>query len=590
MAIHWHISPRIISSLASLYNDTNRVFMEYIDNSLDSAEIFFDQNNAYTKDIKIILKVEGDTYRNTKVSICDNCWGIQNLTKVIQSIWNSDKKNQPWTNGQFWYGIYSFIASCWRLTITSKTFDTQAQYIPIQREQFNIDKIEDLIFPDLEKSYSFPYDSWTIVKLEDFDKDTYKQIDFTEIKIEIEKHFELLLRRKKLEIKIINENGEEYICKPFNYEDIEGDVYNEKITSFTFKKGTKAPKDIILKIEKPVNLFLKITKWKVIDKPPVFISKWRRIWEIKHINSFRSKHKGDIWGHPNLTGYIDLWDFLWPTLARNDFKNNDQSKALFSTLEALEPYILEFIKDINAQSEVKHYKSLEEKLNKILSKLARQDSMNYRIEYWQGSTTNLEQWGWWQKFEEWFWLKDRWEEENKGKSGNGIWENSGSGIWPSWKEWNDTSWWNESWNFASNTEKDDFEESEFKWDEKKKSGFNIRIVDREPQIDNNWKLLRSQLVWWEIIIFRQHSDFLERVDRNENGRWRKWGLKVTQRLVTYLAWEITVHYKDKFQTRNWALEYNKELFTNLVEFIYQFESMLKDLVWTNLSDLSGNNE
>ena len=44
----------------------------------------------------------------------------KNLEKIVQTIGNSDKKAQPWTNGQFGYGIYSFMAACKSLDIISK--------------------------------------------------------------------------------------------------------------------------------------------------------------------------------------------------------------------------------------------------------------------------------------------------------------------------------------------------------------------------------------------------------------------------------------------------------------------------------------
>jgi hypothetical protein len=59
MSIQLKISPRIIPSIATLYNDTNRIFMEYIDNSIDSAEQFL-ENNSYIKNINISLKIEKD--------------------------------------------------------------------------------------------------------------------------------------------------------------------------------------------------------------------------------------------------------------------------------------------------------------------------------------------------------------------------------------------------------------------------------------------------------------------------------------------------------------------------------------------------
>ena len=35
MGIQVNISPRIIPNIASLYNDVNRIFLEYIDNSFN---------------------------------------------------------------------------------------------------------------------------------------------------------------------------------------------------------------------------------------------------------------------------------------------------------------------------------------------------------------------------------------------------------------------------------------------------------------------------------------------------------------------------------------------------------------------------
>lgn len=84
MTIPLHISPRIIPNVASLYNDVNRIFMEYIDNSLDSAGAFYNEKTrSYSRSIEIILEIHGDNYRNGKVVISDNCLGITNFTKVV---------------------------------------------------------------------------------------------------------------------------------------------------------------------------------------------------------------------------------------------------------------------------------------------------------------------------------------------------------------------------------------------------------------------------------------------------------------------------------------------------------------------------
>ena len=50
------ISPRILMNMAAMYTDENRVYMEYVDNSLDAAEKFFNaKTNSYFLIIGIIF-------------------------------------------------------------------------------------------------------------------------------------------------------------------------------------------------------------------------------------------------------------------------------------------------------------------------------------------------------------------------------------------------------------------------------------------------------------------------------------------------------------------------------------------------------
>ena len=563
MAIKLNISPRIIPSIATSYNDVNRIFMEYIDNSIDSAEDYYDsQLNAYNKDINIIL-----TIKSNEISIEDNCGGIRNFEDVVGKIGDSGKKYQPWTNGQFGYGIYSFMAACEYLELTSKLLDQdKAQRLLIDKNKFDTADQDAVYFEDFELC-DFIHSSGTKAVLSNFDKSTLKQINIDEIKGEIERHFELLLSRHGLKIIINDETTKRNLeCKTFDYNQFEGEEYKQSLSEVNFMKGGRNPTKISKNLTTPINIYLKITKNTVIDKPPVFILKGRRIAEIKDIKQFNSSHKSDIWGHPNLTGYIDLHDFVEPTIARNDFKNNDNSKALFSTLKELEPLILDVIKDVNDVSETQHYQNLEELLNKALSKLARLDSMNFRAEPSLGDDINLSH------------GSDGVNQESiegdqhfrqgpdlgayKGSHGNGT---DGNGL--------------EQDQGPSNSD-NPFEDSEFKGSEKKKSGFNIKIVERDPPTAINGKLKRSQLIGGEIIIFRKHPDFDNRVSNFRDGQ-----PKITQRLITYLAGEITVHYKDKLQSRQGQAEYNIEMFENLVEFIYKFEEAIGVYAGKNLSDL-----
>jgi len=568
MSIALHISPRIIPSIATLYNDVKRIFMEYIDNSIDSAEQFYDKEKiCYSKPIEITLKIEGDNYNNGKVTILDNCFGITNFTKVVQSIGNSDKKADFTTNGQFGYGIYSFMASCSKLEITSKTKKENALYIPIEKEQFDKDKQEDVFFPNPKTVKEYEYETGTKICLSHFNKHSWKQIDAQELENEIERHFELLLTRKNLTIKIIRGGNllldtEEFVCKPFDYGQYEGEIWEDYLKELSFVKGRKSPHQVKLIIPKPIHIFIKVTKGKEINKRPVFICKGRRISEVKDIRSFKSVHKSELWDHPNVTGYIDLLDFLEPTIARNDFTHSEKSRALFNKLIEIEPLILDVVKDVNKTSEERHYQELEDRLNQALSKLARLDAMNYRTDILRGNEINLEKGG-----------EGRSSEKSGEGGGGGGATDTGPGSTPGGDSGGDSA------SYIENP----FDDTEYKGKEKKKSGFNVRIDEREPDIDlTTDKPMRSNLYGSEIRIFKQHPDFQERVEVSRRGETR-----ITQRLITYLAGEITVHYKDKFHTKQKEQpEYNKNMFTDLVGFIYQFEEMLKDLSGKNLSDLS----
>jgi hypothetical protein len=557
--------------------------MEYIDNSLDSAESYFDvDKNSYSRPIEITLKVKGDNNKSGKVFVMDNCTGITNFNKVVESIGNSDKKKADFTmNGQFGFGIYSFMASCETLEVTSKVERKQALYLPIRRSQFQVADQKDVVFPD-PKVASIEFQTGTKICLCDFDKNSWKQIDVNELKTEIEKHFELMLARQNLTVKLVGADGKEQICLPFNYNEFDGEVYEEHLKQLTIAKGRRVRHEAIQTLRKPIHLFIKVTKGKTINKNPVFVAKGRRIGEVKDIRSFKSNHKSDLWGHPNVTGYIDLSDFLEPTIARNDFKNTDQSRAFFNKLLELEPLILDVVKDVNKQSEDRHYKELEDRLNQALSRLAKLDSMNFRTDFITGNKINLEQGGSGQSIGNDFGNKDRGESESEGRNGGRIGENEGAGLGPHNTDGNIPGGEREG-NKALNKEADNpFEDTGFKGGERKKSGFNIRIVDNEPDIDSvTNKPLRSVLVGSEIRIFKQHQDFELRVTES-----RARGKKISQRLITYLAGEITVHYKDKFHNRSGQPEYNKNMFIDLVDFVYQLEESLKDLEGKNLSDLN----
>ena len=213
MSIQGNIAPRIIQSISSLYSDSNRVLIEFIDNSIDSAEKYFDaKNNTYTRPIEISLEILGKTSKDGSVVVSDNCEGISNLESVVQSFGNSRKRGQAETNGQFGFGMCSFLASCEKLEIVTKTESGSAERINILKQHFDVDNHESFLFGDIEKVNDFKNKSGTQITLDIFDKNSWKDLNINFIKSEIEKHFELLLKRNNLKIKLINKE-QEYFCQ-----------------------------------------------------------------------------------------------------------------------------------------------------------------------------------------------------------------------------------------------------------------------------------------------------------------------------------------------------------------------------------------
>ncbi len=582
------ISPRIVLSNASLYNDVNRVFMEYIDNSIDSAETLFSKDGSYERDIKINVNFEGVNSSTKQLIITDNCLGMDNdgLLHVIQDIGNSDKKAQPWTNGQFGYGVYSFLAICKEIEIISKVDSQKPRKISINRDLFEKDKTSqaELLPPEVCPNHLFEYKSGTKIILKEFDKDHRYDINISNLKEEIEKHFEQLLARKNISVSLSN-NIESFECLPFQYDSYEGDYYSDYVKALEIEeRGAKRT----LHCDEPLKVYIRITPGQDINRRPVIISNGRRISEISSLKSFKSKNKQTIWNHPNLTGYIDVKNFVDPTIARNDFRNNKFSKALFNYLINIEESIEDLISSINKKDEERHYNHLENELNKALSALARMDRkmLKYRTEIISGKEIPLQDGG-----------DDGFSEGIDEKVNINVNQNPDPDnleVGDTYSDDTDPNIPNSNIdpNNNDNAQKieseNPYDDSDKSGKKTRRSGFNVRINDGPPDIimrDGEPVEQRSILAGDTIEIFKQHPDFKSRVRKTLTQAH-----KISRRMITYLAGEMTVHYKDMWHNKlgGGTPEYNKDMFIDLTDSIYKLEEMLSPLKDKNLTDLDSN--
>ncbi|MFP4461741.1 MAG: hypothetical protein ACLFQE_06050, partial [Thermotogota bacterium] len=470
-------------------------------------------------------------------------------------------------------GIYSYMAFCEELQILTKTFfDLKPRSLTIERKKFNRKRQRDVRFPAPEEINCDFHETGTRIILSGFDKNSWNQIDIKELKKEIEAHFEIILRRENISISVTDYRGKTYKCEPFDYDKFNGDEISDNVDILKYRKRGRGPRKgrmTTMNLKKPINYYVKLLEDVAIDKPPVIFLNGRRIAEVKEIKSFKSKHKRDLWARHNITGFIDAQDLLQPTLARDDFRNTDKTRAFFHFLKELEELLLEDIRKMNREAEERHYQALEVRLNQILSKLARKDRIR-RYPYLVPSDTGDEST---RPYDTLSTPESMLSDNAHEEAAPG--DNTESSEQ---REQND--------NPEKEADKPDNAENikgdkSTRGEKRFESGFNIQIVDKPLIRDElTGETVKSVLIGDTIEIYRNHPEFEERVKKSLKGE-----AKITQRLVTYLAGEISIHYKDHYFHKKGIDILDKKILQNFVNFIYKFEEDLQKLSGKNLSDI-----
>jgi hypothetical protein len=323
---------------AQIYSDEYRVLMEYIDNSIDAAEQAYNKkHNKYDYDIKISIEKSGEN-----ILITDNCSGMNISRNKPFTIFQSDKKNDPRTNGMFGFGLFSCFSICDSLSVKTMKKNTSTEYsFTFTPKTFINAKTDDIEFDLIEKTLQRS-DRWngTIVTLSKFKEDLLEDICFDKLKAEIERHFERILTREKFSITLIFDQKAEISCVPFDYSKYSANPFQKELTKLYQTNSKKFKTETIISIDNtPVKIYLIAVKDIDLNRPPFFIIKGRRITEIAKVDNFRTSKKSAIWSRPNVTGYIDVSEVLTPNPTRKDFLKTDLSKALFNTLLKVETVI-----------------------------------------------------------------------------------------------------------------------------------------------------------------------------------------------------------------------------------------------------------
>lgn len=551
-----------LANVADLYQGTMRIFMEYIDNSLDSAESMYRKEGEYAYPIKIEIKIDPD---NKKVYFLDNCEGMNKgyeessgiwkdgLLAIITGIGKSTKRGVSWLNGKFGFGFHAYMACAEKISvITTKKDMDHCLFVELSSQTMDVDDEK-----KISKS-KFPYESGTLVTISNFKKDWWNEIDHLLLKKEIEKHFEQLLGRENLEIKVIY-GDEEEVCRPFDYDGYLGKKIEKEIFELRLrKKGTEE----VVKLKSPVRIYLKITEDVLISKRPVFINKGRRIEEVQVIKSFKlkSKYKGSCWSHSNLTGYIDVAGLISPTLSRDDFIRSEERDAIYQEMIQLEDEIVAELVEVNSRIQDVGMTRLENALSGALNKLIKDYNFRFKPELVPGEDINV------QEYEEGNFIFS--QNTGDGKRGDG--------------------------DAVDNPKKEDIvvaktdDETDLKAREKKGNGFLIKFSDREAKRSDG-TLFCSQYVEGEgITIYTTHPEFKKRIRNNKI---------INQRLISYLASQIMIRFKDKFYDKKGKqpevqsiLNSRSDLFDDMMFGVYEFEEMLQPLNGKSLINLEDSSD
>jgi hypothetical protein len=548
----------LLRHIAGMYQSATRVIMEYIDNSLDDAEAFYEEKGRYPYPIEVTLEVDQEDHT---VTITDNCRGMsrEKLVRIVEYVGSSDKKAQPWTNGQFGFGVHAFRACCARLEIVTKSSRGRPWRMHIDRDSNDI--------PDeLELPASlFPFQSGTVITLRKFDAGWWREISSRELASEIELHFNHLLRREHLHLQV-TEGERVLICKPYDISIFEGEEFDFDINQFQ-----DARKDMAISLLHPLEVRLKVCSVPVYDRFPLFFNKGRRIDEVRKTKSYLavSAHKGKVWSHPHLIGYIEVNGNLEPTLDRADFKRTRNRRPIFEELVAIEEFVHESLSRIVQSTNAESLGRLGSLLTRLLEQIAREDRMILREAFAEGGDIHL----------------DLMEEQGAAAElafpGEGGEEGQGSSSGEPQGE------------IEPGEEALRVEESEKTGDttgrRRRSSGFLVRFDDTalDALIQEDGSTPRSSLIGDTINIYVNHPDFGERARRVPHG-----GLKLTSRLASYVAAIMAGHYKDAYYVKyklqpeiRRLVGSRTAMFDDFIGFSCRLETMLQGYVGADLEEL-----
>lgn len=419
----------LLNHMAERYSSTSRILMEFVDNGLDDAESLFDaESGAYSREVTIDVYVSRS--RRT-LRILDNARGMspETLSRVVMRVGESRKRGASFVNGQFGFGMQAFRAACSTLTVrsssstpsstttttthlssTAATESAEAKatafQIRVQREKDSF-QLEPLP-PTAPEASSLLGRTGTEVLLEGFDPQWVDEtFSVDAIAREVESHFERLLARRNLQIRIWDadvsgaDEAEASMrrCSPVDYaalcpgasvrKDVELGGGQVAVCNLCVLPPS-APSAAARRNASGMaylgdeSMTLDVTNragegWQqpVSAAPARFFVGGRRIATCGSTASFArlSANRWTVWGHPQVVGFIDIIGPrngpLQPVITRDEFKNTrGRSEAYQILMAECEAPLIAAIEAANERVSERSLSKLEDTITAVLAGVA----------------------------------------------------------------------------------------------------------------------------------------------------------------------------------------------------------------------------
>eukprot|EP00041_Stephanoeca_diplocostata_P025127 m.651465 g.651465 ORF g.651465 m.651465 type:complete len:658 (+) comp22676_c0_seq11:137-2110(+) len=571
----------ILNAIATKYESSTRVLMEYVDNSLDSAENLkqlatTSVKPGFPRPISIHIGIDQDM---RQVWISDNCQGIdpEMMMRLVSNIGESKKKGVAWLNGQFGFGLHAFRAAADSLHVYSAVERSNLHYLSISRKSVDFDepvplKRNDVLHDSrLQRAFSLGllgnntehFDqldsgfSGSAILLENIDKLWFKPLHIKGVAAEIQQHFESLLQQEELTISVSTHGTTKrnkttvpapasVVCRPFDYGVLEGEVFAGAIP---------------VAAGKAIKYHIVVSKQVVPNRRPRFFKNGRCISGVSETRSFMedSPYKDALWGHPALCGYIEVGDCLQPVITRDEFAKSEDRATVYTALRTLETQLNTALDSTLVSQMDENMSDLEDVLQASVAQIVRRDSSFLRAMAEQGADESV--------FE---------------PIAAGTVDVSDDDRHPQRTDDSDPS------AALDTVVRDDVEYKAIKKpgknsdsarenrpSKKRRGPFEIKFVD--VAADEVSHAERSFATGTCLYINVAHRDFQERMHRDSKGR-----LRFNARVAAYLANELACHYRMKFYEKfDQAVPHERErLYHELCDSVNSVESVLNTKIAT----------